>query len=346
MKKFIYSIMLVVLFFILPTNISAYEAYMESSDVLLISPIKFEIITRVEDDKPVTVGYSSNPEIGVFAHRYHRVTGPNIGLTSEHLGEGIENGDIYRVEKYDEELELNTIDIYFYSGDYIYRLRFYSEEINQNLYNLFSRIASDSKYQYKEKINPTYQVPVQKPSETDGNIIPDDDIEKVVELGSKSSALKSDNLIKIVGTLILSVLAIMALAKKKLSVINIIGIVLIVIQMGKYFTVSGILVSGSRVELLYVLFYFIPGIAGVILCSKEGVLEIKNNDVIKNIIETPTISNVDNNPTETIKPIPEISIDDIEIIDEVVKPKPITDMSDFDSLYNEIIIDIDNNDKQ
>lgn len=328
MKKYIYSIMLVFSFFIFSNDIFAYESYMESSDVLLISPIKFEIVTRVEDGKPVTVGYASNPEIGVFAHRYHRVTGPNIGLTAEQLGEGIEQGDIYRIEKYDEELELYTIDIYFYSGDYIYRLRFYSEEINQNIYNLFSRIAADSKYQYKEKINSNYQSPeVKEPNEEikeepDGSIIVDDGkgniIEKEVHLGSKSNAIGTDNIIKIVGTLALVVLSVIALSKKKLSYINIVGIVLLIIQIGKYFTVEGILVSGSKIEPLYLLVYFIPGIAGLILCSKEGLPNTKTHDVIKNIINTPTIGNA---TTETTKTIPETSIDDIEIIDELIDPK-------------------------
>lgn len=134
----------------------------------------------------------------------------------------------------------------------------------------------------------------------------DDVTTETIVIGSNDKYFAKNNLIKIIGTILSTIIAIIITKSRKIKLVGIIGWLLIIFQIYKCFVSDSLLVTKDKIEILYTVVYFLPAIIGLILLNKSEVNIMNSNTVSDNIsnqINVPSNNIVSNNGETDVKEI-------------------------------------------
>ena len=315
MKKVFYLLVILFLFFISFDDVFAvnYRYYDKKTDVLIVSPYALSVTQSDE----IFEGYDYNYDIGeiysndaagiymIMIARYplnYKNFEAETSFSKEEMNGGIKN-DGYAVSKgYIIELYSYCYMIATYDDKNYYVYVMLVEEENDKYEEQFIDMVINSSYQYsKLNQNSTEQddssinsgeqdKPIIDSNEsdtptTDSNQPPESYYDKIV-ISADDIKLKNF-LLKVGGSLFFVIVGIVMITKKKfkISFVNLFGIFIVLSTLVRALIDDNLLFTADKLEIIYLVLFFIPSVVGLYLISKEKYID-KSNDVINKIIDS------------------------------------------------------------
>jgi hypothetical protein len=185
------------------------------------------------------------------------------------------NGNIY-IDKYFGIV--NNNELFFIAYNYHNNTRYLSKDDVENLIDTIeygiktTNNNTQSNSQDEDTSNNGGSTSKITVHDSEGNIIS----EKAITSTSNNKYFTKNMLIKIVGTILSIVFAVIISKERKFSLISFLGWLFIAFQVIRCIFSDALLVTKDRIEILYTAFYFLPGIIGLILLGKAN-YKILNN---------------------------------------------------------------------
>jgi hypothetical protein len=281
-------------------------------------------IIMPDPEKDVTGSYLSllnfpvdNKEIDTldaFAEGYENETGNKLTNYTNNKANYIvgttENGNQFN------DTYLTLINGKMYAIKYVYNDTRYlsNKEVENFIDTIEYGIKSTSSNEQSENLDEN----TSSSNETNSKIIVDDGkgniTTETIVIGSNQKYYTKNFLIKIIGTIIFVILAVITAKERKFKLVSAIGWLLIIFQVIKCITTDSLLVTKDKIEILYTIVYFLPSIIGLILLSKSDFKMLNSYGISNNVSnETNDQSNqIPNNLVNNQTSIKNISVNNQE----------------------------------
>lgn len=314
MKKSFYLLFTLFLFFISFDSVMATTNYYdENTDILIASPYDFEVISGDEIFEGYNYDYDVsdvyiNSAVGIYTMAIGRypLDYKNFELetsfSKDDMNGGLENNGYAITEGY-----INEYSLYYYymiatyDDKYYYTYVIFVEEMNDNYEKQFINMVINSNYQYSKNIQSSIEQDdtILDSTEQDDTILDsneqDDTIldsnqpskhfyDKIVILAND---VKFKNfLLKVCGSLFFVIVGIVMLVRKKMkiSIVNLFGMFLVLSTLARALIDDDLLFTADKLEVIYLILFFIPSVVGLGLISKEKYID-RSADVINKIID-------------------------------------------------------------